>query len=511
MAGYAEEDWKQLETDYHSNSWFRTEEDPDILLTKQQALPRLRMLSSYLVRNSFSGAGLQQAVVNYTVGKVIDVKVKQKKRTNERVSARLKKDLKKVDPERVSSIASVMRQATGMTFEKGDLLFNTFVDKSGNLACELISGSRIKTPPKEQKNPNVVEGIKKKDGRAIGAYVRKPQVSNLLRLNRDEDFMYVPFFRDITIHGKVYSRRVARMMQAGSIQPADASRAVPPLTPSTGLIRFLEDYLNTTLVCKKASSTIAGFLETNSPKDTADNLSDQSQKGLMKKRGKIQGGAIMSLNRGEKVSFLTPRAASEGDDMFIKRILRLIAFPFRLPYEIAFQDLADVNYSSWKSGQMEIGITINPWEDQVTSCVELYVNNKLLQYHSEGLTKKLPNDFSIITVYPKKSILDPEKDGRGNALEITNKTTSIQEINRNQGTDYETTYNERTKEMEDDVKLESKRLKLIKEEEEAHGIIFPEASQQEQEERTSKKREGESSGKTTDEEKRERRHVDGNQ
>lgn len=511
-------DYKQLETDYFQQCWLSHEDDVDVLMTRQQNLPKLRLLSSYLLRNTFIAPGLRESVVNYTVGKKLVVKPLYRKTVHKRIHNRLTRDLAGIDKSRSESLVNIMRKATGMTFEKGDAIIHVAVDRKRKSTdtssfVEVINASRIKTPPKYRKDANVIEGVRRSDGIIVGAYVRKLQDVTTVtrRLDRDEDFTYLPFFKDVTLpDGTRVKRRVAMLMKAGTFSETDQTRGLPPLTPSMNLIRYYEDYLNVLLVNKRVSGAVVGFTKTVNKHGTTDALANHMNQGLGY-RGMMAPGTIASLQPGEDITFLTPRASSEGDDMFNQRILRLIAHPIRIPYELAYQDLSAVNFASWKSGQIELISSLTGWDIEAMKMAHMVVNNILLEYHIKGITNLTPDQIRLQIYLPRTSILDPEKTSRSEKIDLTNKSKSLHGLHDEHGTDYESTYEEQVAEAVDDIRKQAKVLVEKKKLSEEHGIVFPDDQEPEKRDTSSSRRPGESEGPDLDEEDaRERRKEDDN-
>jgi len=510
------EDFKPLQTDYFSGRWFNTETDIDVLLSRRENLPRLRMLSNFLVRNNFLASGAQFATVNHVCADKVVVKPMYRKRVHRGLLDRLTSDLSQIDKSRSESIPEIIRQITGMSFEKGDCLVNIALDKNRKgtkTYCEVIDGSRIKTPPKHRKDPTVVEGIKKIGGVPVGAYVRKLQEvikTYSVRPERDEDFVYVPFFRDIEVDGEIVNRRVAILVKGGNFSPSDQTRGIPATIASSGLYRYYEDYLNTTLIGKRVSNAITGFITTTNSGQTADNLQGLGKSNQLETRGMLNPGMIASLKPGESITPFVPRAQSEGDDMFSKRILRLSSVPNQLPYEILHQDLSDINYSSWKGGQMQMNRSLVGWDIQAIKAFRLVVQSLLLEYYMTGLTNLKPDDITLILDIPRPTILDPEKDARGEKTELTNGSASIHDLHDRRGTDYDATLSEQTQEKLDQTEQEAIILRKKKELSEKYGIVFPENTKQDKTASVRKGEQVDDNGEIDEETKKERRRDDGN-
>jgi len=522
MSSYGQEDFKALNTDYFRGQWFSTEKDPDVLLSQRENITKLRMLSTWLIRNNFMADSSREAVVNHVCGDQVIVKPMYRRKLHKGLARKLNRDLAQVNKSRDISLPEILRQVAGMSFEKGDCLVNITlnpkVEKGLKTYVEVIDGGRIKNPPAYRKDPSVIEGIKTVDGIAVGAFVRKLQDANRIyttRSERDEDFVYLPFFREADVDGEKVVRRVALLVKNGKFCPADQTRGIPPLTSATPLHRYFEDYLNTTLINKRTSGGIAGFIQSTNSNETADNLlvSGRNQND-MNVRGMLAPGMIASLKPGETLQPFIPRPASEGDDMFIKRILRLTGMPMQIPYEILHQDLKDVNYSSWKGGQLKMERSLIGWDIWATKVARLVVSSVLFEYYMMGDTNIKPDDIDLYIKAPRSSILDPEKDARGEKTELTNETTSIHDIHDRRGTDYDSTRSERIDEALDKVEEDALVLVKRKELEAKYGIEFPETVQanakQDRQGGTRKGEKVDKNGEVDEDTKKERRKDDGN-
>jgi len=512
-----DEDFKALETDYFSGQWFSSEKDLDVLLSQNETLPRLRMLSTYLCRNNILTGSAREAIVAHVCGDTVTVKPMVNRKINKKILTRLTQDLSQVDASRSMSMPELIRGIAGMCYEKGDGLLNIYIDpKIGGqtkTVVEFINGSRIKTPPKFRKDPNVLEGIRKKKGVPVGAYVRKLQDTTLNhRIDRDDDFEYVNFFKKITVDGVEMERRVALMVTKGEFNALDSTRAIPSTIASAPMNRYFLDNLNTILIGKRVSNAVSGFITTTNQQDTADALAQAGvSNGKMPVRGMLNPGMIGILKPGEQISMLTPRAASEGDDMFNKRVLRLSGLPHQMPYELVHQDLGDLNYSSYKGGQTQLKRSLVGWDIQAYKVVRLVALNLLLEYYMTGYTSIKPDSVDLVINIPRPTILDPEKDARGEKTELANKTASVHDLHERRGTDYASTMDERLEESLDQITQDALVLKKKKELEEQYGILFPETV--EANDRKAKVREGETvdeNGEPDEDAKKERRKDDGN-
>ena len=516
-------DFKQLNNDYFTGKWFESEKDIDVLLSKQNNLQRLRMLSTYMVRNNFLSHGTREAIVSHVCGDRVTVKPVYRKKIHKRILDRLTIDLAQADVSRSISLPEIIRQQAGMSFEKGDTLINicsTGKPENGTMTyVEVIDGSRIKTPPKFRRDSSVIEGIHKVGGIMLGAWVRKLQdtigISYAVASESDANFVYVPFFSDIEVDGVMMHRRVALLVKGGNFSTSEQTRGVPATVASAGLNRYHEDSLNVELVGKRLRNAIVGFITTTDKKGTADNLADMSDdNNQLESRGMLNPGTLASLKPGEAITLLNPSSHTDGDDLNTKRILRLSALPNQIPYEILHQDLSGVNYSSLKAGQTQMNRSLTGWDIQAMKVAKLVVDSFLFEYYMTGYVNVKPDDLSVFIDIPRPVILDNEKDARGEKIELSNGSSSIHDLHERRGTDYDSTQAERQDEALQSVQMEAEILVERKRLSELYGITFPEDQSVGKSPSKTTIRPGEQVDPTTkqpsDEDKRNRRIEDGN-
>lgn len=511
-----ENDFKQLDSDYYGIDYFSNEEDMDVMLAKGDNLPRLRQISDWLMRNSFIAPGMRKAITDYTVGSHLVIKPMFRKKIHKGLARRLKRDMKRVDLDRGKSITQVLVDIFSAAFTGGDCILNTSADPDSDSRyaqsfLEVVTAKRIASPPSKVNDSNVVHGIvrSKTTGKITGAYIRKVQNPNIQRLLIDEDdsFTFLPFYQYDTDSNGVTTRRQTAMLVSYPINSEPTqTRQTPPIQSIMALIRYYEDYLNTTLIGKKVSNAFAGFITATDKAGTMDNLQAMTPNTRnLPNRGNIRPGTLPVLNKGETINFGQPKSASEGDDLLQRRILQLMSFPIGFPYEIMFRDLANVNYNSWKSGELTMDKSLSALIELRDAIITFVLNTWQYEYHKKGFTTLSPDDIETIHSMPGSAILDKEKDGRGDKLNLTNKTKSVHDVHDENGTNYETTLAERKQEALDEVGIDTDVLVLKKKNAELFGIEFPEDKT---ESRTTAKRDGES---TLDEDDaRERRKEDGN-
>ena len=219
---------------------------------------------------------------------------------------------------------------------------------------------------------------------------------------------------------------------------------------------------------------------------------------------KIQPGMIYYFKKGEKISAHSPKTPSTTFDAFILRLCKFVSMALRIPYELLFLDLSEVNYSSCRGGTIEVKRNVLKWRNKLESVNKWLVNAFLLEAINTGEIKSSVKKIKIFIRFPLYAALDEEKTARANNLDLENETSSRQRITEEGSHNFELLENELTEEMILEINREAKGLILKKDLEEEHDIKFP---TEENEDRDTVP--GEETDKT-EEEKKERRKKDGN-
>lgn len=125
----------------------------------------------------------------------------------------------------------------------------------------------------------------------------------------------------------------------------------PILTPVILSLNDLSDYEDAELMRKKVEACFTAFVTTAEPDDknvgeVQDSYGDDGE--LIEK---VSPGTIHYLDHGESVQFGSPHQTG-GYDNFIKTHLMKIATGVGMHYSTLSGDLADVNYSSYRAGDI---------------------------------------------------------------------------------------------------------------------------------------------------------------
>ena len=118
------------------------------------------------------------------------------------------------------------------------------------------------------------------------------------------------------------------------------SRGYPDTTPSLSLFADLRRYRGATVQSAETAASIAGVLQTDSSVDDSD--TEIAPLDTMP----IESGTWMALPAGYKVGQLEPNQPTTTFGDFVRQLIREMARPFRMPFNIAAGDSSGYNYSS---------------------------------------------------------------------------------------------------------------------------------------------------------------------
>jgi len=490
-------------SNYYDDSWFTgTEKDADYELSEFSTLEKLRLTSKKMIKNNFIADGIQEAIINLTLGSGIKIKAKKKK-----TQIILDKILSAVDKERELSLADIIEQILTVSFADGDCLINMIYTKGVNTeyktSVEIIEAGRIKTPRHLYKDKSISLGVKKdSQGKTLGYYVRKlvQNINDSKDLGEGKDaFIFLPAYKK--------GRRVCWLNNYRTKRP-DQSRGIPPLTSDLNMLRYFLDYLNVVMIQNRVSTSFSAFIHTSNPAGAKRNMEEQMGSAV-ENVAKIPAGMIVNLKNSDKVTFGSPTRPSDNTDQYIARMSSLMAMPFRIPYAILFMDLSSINYTSYKAGMVETKRAIGKLQRNLSKTIRRILEFYVEEINIKRLTSKIDSQDLRIN-YPKIDIIDEEKIARADKINIlSNETKSRQDSCLATDTDYDDLQEDLMQEQYDILDRQTNIMIKKKALSEEFGIIYPDTVQEE--DRQTSKRTGESEGTDLDEDDaKERRKEDGN-
>jgi len=257
--------------------------------------------------------------------------------------------------------------------ERGGTPFYTYM--------EIISSNRIFTPNEynDFNEYKVRNGVQLSDsGEPIGFYALNYELNDVFNNQNNgfantsffanyyskplKDFTYYPFYED----GEVRSLHLFKKEFPGQ------TRGIPKLATAIKELHTLYDYRMAEWTRRKIASCISLYIKTNNPVENADKLlskklANMDTSGMTEEEltehylaiedeedARIQGlspGGVFYLNTGEEISTLKLDGIEAGVyESWLKDSISNIASGVNIPKFLVYDDWADINYSSSKSG-----------------------------------------------------------------------------------------------------------------------------------------------------------------
>lgn len=135
------------------------------------------------------------------------------------------------------------------------------------------------------------------------------------------------------------------------------SRGKPIMSPIIGNFKMLDHYQRNEMKAAVVNSLVAAFVESPMGPEQLLELFDGSAKDYIADRAQwnaaLQGGAIIPMYPGDKLSAFNPGRPSAVYKEFIEVVVREIGVSMGLPYELIMKDFSKTNYSSARAALME--------------------------------------------------------------------------------------------------------------------------------------------------------------
>jgi lambda family phage portal protein len=525
--------FKGAELTPYNYSWeYENNKSADYDLIKNETLTTLRSKSRQLVKDNPLVSGLVQTMVTNIVGAGPEIYCLSSSGVQQKQIDRCLENFHKVaDVTKQFSFTQVLEALVTSSCSDGDILISLPLSEANEdgveTTIELIEAHRIRTPTNIDilnKSYLVRNGVQHKtDGSVEGYWVIKADKVDI-GAGRKEDFDFYPVYRE----SGGYKRKVTHLFRGISSARPFSSRQYPLVVPLINLLKMLDDLNEAILIGARVAACFSAFINVNDPvagrkSMTADQLTgEQNVHTDGNKYTKLRPGSIYYLNKGEAITFADPNKPSDNTDSLTLRTHKTIAMAMRIPYIILFLDTEEASYSSWRGAVIESFKYAKRWHRDLNSVIDWIIKTVIAELIIKDLVRSPATaDIKIIKRWQPIGILDPEKEGRANKIELTNGTKSKQIICDEQGIDYDEVLADREKEALDEVELQAKILVKRKELSEKYDIVFEEDQatvdaeldrSADAERDTSKtRRPGEKkTGKIDEEDAKERRKSDGN-
>lgn len=424
-------------TDAYSQRWAINESAPDAELAN--SLGALRSRSADLVRNNPLAYGIIETLQRGVIGRGPRFK-STATGVADQINALFVSWSARAGWDGVASWSDVCDDLVSASCISGDVLILwPDVGDGTEPRVDLVDARRIDTPTDATPECAACRlGVGyDKYGRVLGYYVRATDDGSTLRAN----YRWFPLFRDGRINAVLFRRP--------SVKRPRQSRSVGILAPILHQLKEVPAYLLTEN--RRATQAAKNFviIETPDPKAISDAFENASGTGdgdasidelMGRSYGNIPDGSMMSLGMGEKATIANPPSVNGGIGDYIESGLRTLSPATGLPFEEAFRNYADLNFSNARTIAGLASACYAIWRQKVEPALCTPTIKLLVRYWwANGLLGRIPWNDDLTAgswAWDVRAQVDPLKEGKANSEAVLSGQKSIQEVAAEQGRDW---------------------------------------------------------------------------
>lgn len=415
-----------------------------------ETLPKIRARSRDLVRNFPIAGGAINTKVSHVVGSGIrpqstidneflgltdDEAVAWQKKTEREF--KLWAESPDCDLGRKHTFYSLQRLAYRSQLENGDVFANLpFQERVGqpyNMRVQLIEADRVSNPKDMQDGyDNIWGGVEKDEYGAPVAY-------HVSKFHPGATYRGTMSWARLAAYGANTGRR--NVLHVSDTYRVDQTRGVPDLAPVVETLKQMKRYTDAELTAAIVAGVFTVFVETEAGDgfnlgDTVPSTVDEGPNPADYPGGfnrpisryydepeavEMEGGSIINLAKGEKISTADPGRPNTAFDPFMTAIVRQIGVGLDLPYEVIIKHFT-ASYSAARAALLEA------WLYYQTSRM-LFVSGFCQPIYEEWLTEAVAigrisapgyfDDIAIRKAYAQATWVGPGK-GQIQPLQETN-------------------------------------------------------------------------------------------
>ncbi len=220
-----------------------------------------------------------------------------------------------------------------------------------NTVIQLVESDRLSNPGGRPDDKHLRGGIEIDDyGAPIAYWIRKSHPGDV----------YVPFSCSPDEWQRIPARTPfgrRQILHLHDKERTGQSRGKPILTAIMPMFKMLDHYERSELQAAVVNAMIAAFIETPLDAESFGSMFGGSLEDYISARNewkiKLEGGSIIPVFPGDKVSPFTPSRPNSGYGAFVENILRHIGTGLNLPFELLMKDFSKTNYSSARAALLE--------------------------------------------------------------------------------------------------------------------------------------------------------------
>ncbi len=284
-----------------------------------------------------TGFGVQ-ARVKKTKGVI---KKKQAKRFNESAESLFRRWSKQADRSGRKSLWQILRLAQRCRARDGES-FVVFSDaplpgKPIPLALEVVSVTRVATPPEQEGKPSVRLGIERDaDGNPVAYYIRTVDPNDTKNIEDHYD--------------RVPADRVCHLYEE---EEADQSRGLPPACSSAGTLKDLKDHDEAVLIGRQVEACFGMIHKTSDPLGAAIGAATGTDANNNRLE-EISPGFIQRIGMDEEIEFANPNRSSGGDHgVYMDGQYHKVAAGLNCSHESLTKNFGKASYSSARAVRLD--------------------------------------------------------------------------------------------------------------------------------------------------------------
>ncbi|MFI3241752.1 MAG: phage portal protein [Alphaproteobacteria bacterium] len=333
----------------------------------------------------------------------------------------------------------------------GEALALVLWDKNKEFATtiQLIEPDRLSNPNGVADSKYLRGGIEiDKFGKPIAYHIRKNHPGDYWIGTATDEWVRVPA---TTSFGR---RRVLHIFERDRI---GQTRGIPVLSPVMPMFKMLDHYERSELQAAIVNAMIAAFIETPMDGESINEMfGGNSEDYLNAKKDwkvKLEGGSVIPIFPGDKVSSFTPSRPNSAYANFVENVLRHIGVGLNIPYELLFKDFSKTNYSSARAALLEAWRYFNSqrlWLSTywATPVFELWLEEAI----NKGLIEA-PEFYNHKYAYtrckwigPGRGWVDPVKEAQACQIRMESGLSTLEDECASQGLDWEEVLDQRARE-----------------------------------------------------------------
>lgn len=241
-----------------------------------------------------------------------------------------------------------------------------------------------------------------------------------------------------------------RVIHLHNKERSGQSRGKPFFSSVIGLFKMLDHYQRTELQAAVVNAMVAAFIETAMSQEQVEDMfgAAEDPKEFMDQRNAslvpLQGGAIMPLQPGEKMSAFTPTRPTANYSHYMESLQRTIGAGLHMSYEQLLRDYSRTNYSSARAAMLQDWRTFMGRRSHMANYFYQPTYTLWLEEAVNAGAIDAPGFYSNQAAYsratwigPGRGWIDPVKEPAGSKIKMEAGLTTHQAECLEQGLDWE--------------------------------------------------------------------------